>query len=323
MKNLKFKPRTIIILIVAFFIVVGLLAAIAGLSARSKRQNANPNGAITMPENNNTNTLPSEEPSSQPSPSSSTDPDNNTNTTGNGGAKSDGFDDFRDNVDLEDYFANTEIDSIVAYSAAGTNMVKLKDEFDIDMFYKEEIEGDDLEELVENLKEVLVSSNAKQYAGDNKKVLKELFANKYIVVDDDFYFGINAETIYAFNGVDIDVFEVNDKLSEFALNMPEEVSTSFKSFTLFLDKDDLEISFDDKNEVKELKEKLKSYEAEDADTDDLEHVGRIEFDNNTVLELYDGDYCIGEFKSGRTVETVFINKDFIDSLLKIVEEALS
>ena len=321
MKNLKFKPITIIILIVAFLLVVGLLAAIAGLSARSKRQNANQNAVITMPENNNTNTLPSEEPSTEPT----TDPDNTTNTIGNGGAKSGGFDDFRDNIDLESYFSEMEIDSIVTYSAAGTNMVELKDEFEVDMFYKEEIKGDDLEELVDNLKEVLVSSNAKQYAGDNKKVLKELFANKYVVVDDDFYFGINADNIYAFNGVDIEVFEINDYLSEFATNMPEEVSTSFKTFTLFLDQDgdELEINFDDKNEVKGLKEKLKSYEAEDLDTDDLEHVGRIEFDNNSVLELYNGDYCLGEYKSGRSVETVFISNDFIESLLEIVEEALN
>ena len=107
--------------------------------------------------------------------------------------------------------------------------------------------------------------------------------------------------------------------------MPEEVSTSFKTFTLFLDQDgdELEINFDDKNEVKGLKEKLKSYEAEDLDTDDLEHVGRIEFDNNSVLELYNGDYCLGKYKSGRSVETVFISNDFIESLLEIVEEALN
>ena len=40
MKNFKFSPKTIIILIVAFFVVVGLLAAIAALSAKKpKTQN--------------------------------------------------------------------------------------------------------------------------------------------------------------------------------------------------------------------------------------------------------------------------------------------
>lgn len=310
MNIFKLDKKMIIILIIAFFIVVALLAALAALSSKDKESGGNNGGPqpATQPNQNQTNTTNTQ--------------NTVTNTSGGGGVSSlTGFDKYDDQAILEIYFGTKEIDSITEYSVAGMNMTKAKDKVDFDITYSKEIPESDLEDLVKEFKKTFVEENCQTYDLDEID-LTDLEATKLLVVNEEFYFGINGEYAYARNGMDVAVYDLTDNLKRFALELPEEVDTSFSSFRLFLEIDNIDISFDDQREVNQIKENFYSYEV-DLNPEDYGYLGYMEFDNGNKLEIYeDRDYYIGKYESGRDSKVVMLNKDSIDIMLNIVREAM-
>ena len=320
MKNFKFSPKTIIILIVAFFVVVGLLAAIAALSAKKPKTQNTVDGFIPSAQNsvNTTNTVPTSNPSSSSEPGNEVD-----NTTPRRGRSdpNNAFEDYFDSEDLLTYFENSTVNSMVAYSAAGGNMEKLKEEFSIDEFYAEEIKDDDLEDMVKLLKKAIVKKNLEEVDIEEKGALNP---KKFIVVDEIFYFGMAEDYIYSFAGDTIEVFQISGKLSDFANKMPETIDTDFDSFAFSYEEKGVQVNFDDEGIVKDLKTQLYSYKVENLSTEGLDYVGKLEFDNDDSLDVYMLDeYALGEYKSGKKKSTVIINKDFISSIVEITENALN
>lgn len=317
MKNFKLSLKTIILLIVAFFVIVGLLAAIAALSAKSKKQNGQEN-VVTIPAANNvTNTYATSSPVSNNTTSNNTTRGGRTNTGS-------GFGNYESTQDLIMYFEDPNISSMVAYSACGNDMESLKDKLDIDLFYKEEIEEDEIEKLAKLFQKAATERNQEQFNIEEDGIPENLYATKFIVIDEEFYIGISDEYFYAYNDDNLDVFKISGELSKFATKMPEEVDLEFETFKLTIEENSAEINFDDRGEVDDLKGLLSSYELEDADTDDFELWGQIEFDNREKLSIYKGDdYPIGEYKVGKKSTLVMLNKEFVDKLMEIADNALN
>lgn len=299
----KINMKMMIVLIIAFFVVVGLLAAITALAGKEKK----PKEATTPT------------PSSTPVVVENKIPENvanNTNTTYEP-TKLTGFDKYDNSLDLELFFDSHEVESVTAYSVAGMNMIDIKDDIDFDLIYSKEVKSSELKDLEKEFKKSFVEDNLLDPDTINEDAL---YASQLIVVNEEFYFGLNEDYAFIYNGMDINVFEISDNLKKFAREMPEEVDTDFTLFSLKLG-DDMEIGFDE-GEVNQIKENFYSYKV-DLDTDDFEYYGQIEFDNGNKLDVYEGDkYHIGVYKSGKDETTVMLNKDSIDVLIDMVNGAL-
>ena len=308
----KLNMKMIIILIIAFFILVGILAAIAALASKGKDNKGNNNQGPT--------TQASEVPAVEPGNETNT-TSNTTNSTPGGSVRLEGFDKYNDQVDLEIYFGSNDIESITEYSSAGTNMQEAKDNIPFDNLYVKELTKSEIKDLVKEFKKAFVQDNVTVLDLDDREV-DELVASKLLVVNEEFYFGINETYAFSTNGSEVDIFEIDGTLSDFAKELPEHVDLGFGSFELHLDKEDIDITFDDRSEVQYIKDKFYSYET-DIELDYFEKLGTINFDNDTSLELYSGeDIYAGTYKSGRNEKTVIINSDCMDALIRIVEQAL-
>lgn len=312
----KMSPKMLVVLILAFFVVVGLLAAITALASKEKKP-------ATPTQFTEVNRVDENQVTNEPVVTTNNNTNNQVTNEVPDGPRGEGtgFDDYDGlNVDLESYIEDEEITSITAYSAAGMNMEEAKDDIDFENLYKTELSSSEVKDLVKEFTKAFKSEKRTTYdLGDE---LEGLYARKIIVLNDDVYFGINEEYAYARNKSDLEVFEITNSLKKFALDIPQDVDADFNSFKLSLGDLDYDINFDDPGEIRQIKENFYSYEI-DEKLASYEFVGYMEFENGNRLDIYEDDgIYMGEYQSGRDVNTVMLNNESIGKILDIVNEAL-